>query len=93
MKKNIVIELEYYEFQDLVKKQYGHDFSFVADQECGNDSSHQFIINGIIDDYEEGELQLFKDDGVYNLLANVLLNDLANRGVIEKGNYIISVCW
>lgn len=45
MKKTVYIEMDYYEFEELVEKHFGvKNYEFVADIECGNDSSHTFNI-------------------------------------------------
>lgn len=99
MKKSIVtyIEVDYYEFEKFVSEQYGfesRDWSFVADQECENDCNISFTVDGKLDEYDEEELERFKTNpDTTGNIANALLNDFARKGLIDKGQYLINVCW
>jgi len=92
--KKTYFEVDWHDFEDLVKKVYGQDYEFVADQECGNDSSHTFSASSKeLDEYEAERVKEFKDTGEYNYLAGELFNDLCRQGKIEEGSYIVNVCW
>jgi hypothetical protein len=91
-----------YEYLDqLILTEYGHDFEVVADQEVGNDSTIAFddvglpIFEGdeVVDRWDRDKLETFKATGRGLLLLRILLNDMALRGVIPKGDYVISVSW
>ena len=91
------VEVDYYEFEKFVIEYYGfenREWSFVADQECGNDCNIAFTVNGKVDEYDEDELEKFKaNPEQIGYFANALLNDFARKGLIEKGQYLINVCW
>src|SRR5688572_27802165 len=92
--KKEYFEVDSYDFEELIRNVYKQeDYSFVADIECGNDSQHSFVVEKNIDEYHEGKLWEFKVGGKQGYIAGTLLNDLARKGIIEEGNYLINVCW
>jgi hypothetical protein len=86
-------EMDWHTFEDLVKIVYGHEFEFVADRECGNDSEHTFSVNGNLDEYQVGYLNLFKETGEYSFMSGTLLNALVSLGILKPGMYLINVSW
>jgi hypothetical protein len=87
-------EVEEREFERFVKEIYGHDYSFVADVECGNDSEHSFPVRkSEIDEWDAARLETFKQTGRYDWLVHTLFQDLVNRDLIPEGNYLVSVSW
>lgn len=92
-KKKTVIEVSYSDLEKLVKKhypeQYKHmgGYSFAAVEECGNDTSHGFDVDGKLDDWD---LEKFAKGEASNI---ALLNKLCADGLIEAGEYLIEVCW
>ncbi len=96
MKKKTVTEIDYYEFEQLVKKTYGiTNYSFPAVEECGNDSSHSFAPEKIepLEDYDQEQIDELIA-GKMPLYANhVIFQDFVNKGVLEPGEYIVEVCW
>ena len=93
MNKKIVIEMKYDELEDMVKETWGHDWEFVSDQECSNDSSHEFSVDGEIDEWGQKEIDEFAKTGKGSFLARDLMNTLYKMGKLEKGEYLIQVCW
>ena len=88
------IEVEYRDLQQFIKDVYKKNFSFVADNECQNDSQHTFIVKKEeLDDYDKEKLKKFKKTGVYDYITSILLTDMCNRGIIEEGMYLITVMW
>lgn len=87
-------EVDAYSLSAFIKEVYGHNFEFVADQECGNDSSHTFEVSrknsfeDLVDD-----MIAFKDNGKYAFMAGPILNDLCDQDLIPAGTYLISVSW
>jgi hypothetical protein len=82
-------------------------YEFVADVECGNDTSHEYddITKAEAVKEFEGEegmapfnradLEEWKSNNGKKQLwgARLLLLDLVRQDLIPEGNYIISVCW
>ena len=90
-----VIEIDYKELERLVHEHLGwNNFSFVAEQECGNDSNHLFRnIQGHPDtDWEETlanqRAGKYPRLGVYGILEV-----LVSKGLILPGNILVDVMW
>ena len=79
--------------EEYVLMVYGQEYNFVADQECGNDSEHHFLVTGTVGPYEEESIQDFIKDGSYSFIAQALLDDLCRELLLEQGEYIVEVCW
>jgi hypothetical protein len=89
-----VFRVGYHEFEDAIKKVYGRSFSFVEDQEARNDSNYLFkTTKRPPEEWEREELEKFRAGKPASPLTRILLDDLARRGEIEPGYYLISVCW
>ena len=88
-----VFKVDCEEFEKLVKEIYGHNYRFCADVECGNDTDHFISDVGewTFSEYEKDQLRVFIVGGKYWFIARLLLEDMAHRGIIPKGNYLISV--
>jgi hypothetical protein len=70
-------------------------YSFVATQECGNDTCHEFIVCRPEDDsYNDSEEYDNVRAGDVEVLNNdVVLNLLCEGGFLEPGEYIVRVSW
>lgn len=95
-----VIELDYGDLEDLVNKVYGgkdkEEYSFVATEECGNDSDHKFPnisaapFKNEWDQKDADELR----SGKFPCYRNyTLLKALCQDGHLEPGDYLVRVCW
>lgn len=92
-----VIDVERSELEQLVYEVYGKDipelsrenYDFVHMQECGNDSTHEFNIDGKLDKYEIENWN--RRDFMYR--NHLILNKLCSDGYICPGCYMVSVCW
>lgn len=82
------------DFEEFVKHHYGREFSFVESKECGNNTDHAYTVTEDVSDFDDREIREFKESGYTSYcMPSTLLNDLCRRGLIESGNYVISVCW
>jgi len=91
-----IFEIECWDFNNLVKRVYGHDYEYVADTECGNDSCQSYDEIGLCDisnKRSEEDLEKFIKTGNGNFMARILLVDMCRRKVIKPGNYLINVSW
>lgn len=93
-----VISVNYHDLEHLIREIYGitGDWSFVEDQECGNDSDHEFHVERKpLAKYEEEQLANFiQSKGEReSYMANTILDDLCNKQIIEPGNYLVQVSW
>jgi hypothetical protein len=94
MKRKSVISLSSSELDELVKKHLGYkDYDFVAVEECNNDSSHEFDVDGKVDTCGKSEIEKWKAGKGETFTNATILNELARLGHIEKGEYIVEVCW
>ena len=79
----------------LSYKSYNERWSFIADQEMGNDSDKEITIKeGQLDDYDQNQIDDFRNgNGGGSFMAHTIMTDLCNQGILAPGSYIISVCW
>lgn len=82
--RRVYFELSYQKFDEFVNKVYGEPFEFVYKMECLNDTVHSF---------EARKNPKFKSDGKMPKSVWDIFTDLANKELIEEGEYLISVCW
>ena len=91
-----VCEIDYHELEEFVKKVYPEikDYDFPCVEECSNDSSHSFTVDGTMDDYTKREMQEIKESGVVGTYRNrAIMSSLCHDGFIKPGTYIVEVCW
>jgi hypothetical protein len=91
-----VHEVGYTDLEVFVQAQYpgAREYSFVADQECGNDSDHTFSVEAApLDAYDRGRVDEFAAGKHRSYLTGAILNDLCHRGLIPAGTYLVKVCW
>ena len=94
VEKQLVLKVDDDTLEKFIKKVTGKDFEFVADQECGNDSQHEFDVDGELDQYDKETMDEFFEDGVnHGYIVLPLLNWLAKERYIDKKTYLVSVCW
>ncbi len=86
-------EIDWFVLDGIIKDEYGWDFSFTESEMAENHTSHAFYIDGQLASLCEAKLRRFKDTGDGVLLTTTLLNDLAARGRIKRGNWIVRVSW
>lgn len=96
-----VIEVDYNELDGEVTRflrsknievgEYGYECT--AEEEWGNDSSHELNVDGKLDDFFEkyDKPDILKGKLSYKLSA--ILNWMAAEKVIEPGKYLVNVCW
>jgi hypothetical protein len=97
MEKKTMFTCDYNEFERLVVETFKVDqdyYEFVADMECGNDSGHEFNVKKEpLGKYEQEDLDKWLAGSGQGWMTHNLIQEMCNRGVIEEGNYLISVCW
>jgi hypothetical protein len=97
MKEVSVIEIDYHEFEQIVKRVYGvPKYSFVATEECGNDSNHTFQVRKQepLDEWQTKDLAEFvTKNGLKCYVNYILFQDLVNRGELKPAQYLVNVCW
>ena len=89
-KEKIVVHCEGHEVEKIIEKEYGFkEYSIVAAEEIGNYTSSEFRVDGILDDWEQKNV----DDRKELYSTRAYLNDLARRGLIQKGDYVVDTSW
>ena len=102
MKSETYHVLPYHEFDDLVNTHLkpAMTYEVVSDQEWNNDENHTFSITE--EEYTESDREEVQEFIVADLSFSspcvfvspaALLSELAARGIIPWGNYLIEVCW
>jgi hypothetical protein len=92
--KEMVISVDYNEFEKFVKKHYGGKYEFAPDEECNNDFSRRYVVNeNGPDKWQKESLKTYKENGSGSYLAYAFFQDLCHRKLIEPGVYLISVRW
>lgn len=86
-------EVDYSDLEEFIKQEYGQEFNVACDQEACNDSCEEVSVNGDIREYQERNIQEFKDTGIHSYLLHALMNDLARQGKISKGEYKVDISW
>ena len=88
-------EIDYNAFDNVIKSVYGQEFCFVADRECGNDSTHSLgtFKKQDLEDYAQREIAKFVETGDSYWLSGTLAQDLVNKGYFPEGEIIVDVCW
>ena len=102
MKKTSYIEMDYSELESLVMKHFpasptrkNRDWSFVADHEANNYSKYDFQVTPktTVDKYDQQKLDEYYKNGQSQFMADVFLDLLCGKGIIEAGDYLIEVFW
>jgi len=94
IKKKTIFQMDDHIFDQIVNEFYGMtDFSLVADQELGNDSSYVYNTSNNSASYDKETLKNFKNNEFVSFVAPVLFNDLCSNGVLEEGEYVINISW
>lgn len=73
---------------------YKKQFEFVAIQEAHNSSSYTFQVDGKLDEYDQEEMEKMIAAKKFDMYSTQrILDYLASKGVIIKGEYSIHVFW
>jgi hypothetical protein len=93
-KKQTVIKIDYSDVDRVISDHYGITMESCAVEEWSNYMDKEITVHGILDNREINDLEGMLDNGRWSMGAvRLCLNDLASKGLIEKGVYIIDVFW
>lgn len=90
------IQVNYHDWEKFVRETYpaARAYSFVADMECSNDTSHQFVVaKRKLESEEVDHLNQFATGKRTSYTTHTLFLDCCNRDLIPAGAYVIHVCW
>lgn len=97
MRQETVNVVDSYDLDKFIQKVYSlPEYEFVACEEVNNDSYHRFNVKARsieTEEYDNRKLRQFQEGVFQHHLTYALLEDLAHRGWIPEGTYIISVSW
>lgn len=96
MKTVTTHEVDSYDLEKFVAAQYpaARDYSFPADVEASNGSTHRFVVGKeVLHSYDQGKLDKFVAGKFVDSVTRVLLTDLCNRDLIPAGTYLVRVSW
>jgi|SRR6266487_1292055 len=100
LKSDPYYTLSYSELDALIQQHFNKpDFNCVADYEWSNDSQHtgtatiKDVLVGSIDYDEVQEFINAPKVPQFPCHWSILLAELARRGEVPEGNYIVEVCW
>ena len=86
--------IDYGDLDEIIQEEYNcPNFTSVLGQ--SNDSTIDLTITGDFDNWDELSLLEFLKDHYQDEYSTtrILMNDLCRKGLIEPGNYLISICW
>lgn len=88
-------ELGYSEFDQLIHEQFEKpDYEVVAEEEWNNDSDHAVSVQlDSYTDYDKRDVQKWLEGDDRAPSWGTLLCELARRGVVPEGNYLLTVTW
>ncbi|KPK54167.1 MAG: hypothetical protein AMS22_06300 [Thiotrichales bacterium SG8_50] len=89
------IRIDYGVIEDIVHRFYSRpDYSFVATEECGNDTLHSFTVNpAAMTRYDREQMELFRAGESADFSNYDVLNALCVDRFLDPGKYIVEVCW
>jgi len=94
MVTKVINEVDYYDFDRFVEKQYGGTCEFPADHESSNDTSHNMgYIGKGVDKWSQEEAAKIRSGQYPGFSGSTILECLCEDGLIPKGEYIINVSW
>ena len=86
----VIVACDGHEVERIIAKEYGFkEYSIVAAEEIGNYTSSEFTVDGELDDHEQMDV----DERKEMYMTAAYLNDLARRGKIQKGDYVVDTSW
>ena len=95
MKQKTYTVLDYDEIDMLVQKHFHRpDYESISGQEWNNNSSYTFRIDGQMSVYDSQNVETFKakqNNGEWHLRA--FMNQMCADGVLQPGDYLITVSW
>ena len=83
--------LTYDEVEKLIRDSYGIDYEIAAAEEANLDDNLTFRLDGILDKFDEGDLERIIRGEWIPYRTRLILNDLVRRAVLQTGYVMIEV--
>lgn len=93
IKTKTVHAVSYDALERLIQEVYGHDYQMIASEEWGNDSQHEFVLDGKNDEWDQGHVADFMAGKLTSFGTHAILNDLVKKGRLAPGTYLVDVSW
>lgn len=93
MKKTMVIEIDYYELEKLIKATYGQEYEIPCTEEADHCSLTKVIDAEPLEQWNVKDLEEFKQGKPKCFLLQTLMRDMCINGVLEPGKYSIEIDW
>jgi hypothetical protein len=92
-----VISVDYNDLETLIEKVYGHAYEIMPMEEVGSSqyaaTYDMNVSTGKLNEYELKELQSLIDGNPKKYMLSTIMKDLADKGHLDVGEYIIDVNW
>lgn len=89
-----VHSIDYSDLEEEARDVYGVAISIPAALESGNDVTYEFLVNGVLDEWDQQSLDEWKAGGeAWYSTVVAILDDLARQGRIPTGDYTLRVSW
>jgi len=88
-KREVYYTMDAFDLNELVEKEFGTPWDFVAAEECSNDTAH--VIHPDLDGLGEDGTE--DAEGMRYASARNIVGELVKREVLPSGKYLIEVCW
>lgn len=86
--------VDYNDLDNFIRKELGwKKYEFTCIEECDNDSSHSFDIDGKLDSHALETIEKWKKGEFVHYSNYTVLNYLCSLNYIPSGKYVIEVCW
>jgi len=75
----------------IIEKEYGKKINLLKDQRASlrDKERVKFTVTGDVTVYDKKRIRIFKEHEEYDSLTSAILNDLASKEIIPKGNYFV----
>lgn len=93
--KETIITVSWKDLERFVNDEYPvlAGWSFIAAEQCSNDSTHRFYVAPTAEKYEKEEWERELKSANPQPSAHVVLSKLCEDNHIKPGTYIIEVSW
>ena len=92
-----IISTDYSDLEKLIQEVYSQEYEIMPSEEVGSSqyaaTYTQNIKKGELNNFDKTKFEKWKSTGKGSFILHVIMQDLANKDIIEEGEYIIDVNW
>ncbi len=89
----VLRKVDYNDMDRFIREATGKNAEIVAMQEWGNNESHEFDLDGKVDEYDMKKVQAFLAGKNPSYCLRAILNYLVREEFLLPGTYLIEVSW